>query len=133
MGYITPEYYKTEYMGEDAGSQIEKYIERASDIIDQVTNYILQGMEFDRFAEFIQTQVKKACASQVEFYVINDGDSGLNAGEDYSNFRIGSFDYSKGGASKNKQADRVSPAVWTYLEPTGLLYRGIGVVQDAYY
>lgn len=136
MGYITPEYYNNDYKGTDAGNELEKYIERASDLIDQVTNYKIKDIE--SIHEFIQKQVRKAVASQVEFYVMQGGDAEVNAGQnDVQNARIGSFQYGtahdgKGGLG---QADsrRVSPNAISYLEPTGLLYQGLGVMHNVYF
>ncbi|PSL41708.1 hypothetical protein B0H94_11821 [Salsuginibacillus halophilus] len=125
MGYIDTAYYNDEYKGVDAGDDLERYIERASELIDEVTNYVLNNREFEEFASFIQKQVKKATAAQVEFYVVNGGPEQLDAGEDYSNFAIGSFQYSKGGAAENEQAARVSPKVFSLLAPTGMLYQGV--------
>lgn len=134
MAYIDTDYYKNTYKGvEVPEDDLERYINRASDVIDQITRHVLSGVEFNRLAEFIQTQVKKACAAQVEFYAINGGDAEINAGADYSNFSVGKFQYSKGGKSKNLQADRISPTVWSYLAHTGLLYKGLDVVQNGSY
>lgn len=138
MGYITPEYYNDTYNGLDAGNELEKFIQRASDAIDQVTGYKLKQKPFEEWPEFIQGQVKKATATQVEFYVIQGGDAEVNAGQnDIQNVRIGSFQYGtahdgKGGLG---QADsrRVSPNAVSYLEPTGLLYQGLGVMHNVYF
>ena len=135
MGYITPEYYTDEYMGADAGSELEKYIKRASDLIDQVTGYKIK--DFDSLPPFVQEQVKKATAAQVEFYVIHGGDEDVNAGNtDFARVAIGSFSYSVGSeretSTSNRDEQRVSPATLAYLEPTGLLYRGLGVVHSVY-
>lgn len=136
MPYITPEYYIDEYKGADAGEDLDRYIQRASDMIDQVTNYALYGVEFERLAQFIQDQVKKATAAQVEFYVVQGGSEEVDAGtHDAGQVRVGSFSYggsSRSGASSQVGTSRISPTALGFLEPTGLLYRGIGVVDSAY-
>ena len=131
MGYITHDYYKNEYMGQDAGDQLDKYIERASDAIDMATNYILKGVQFEQLAQFLQDQVKKAVAAQVEYYVVMGGDAEVNAGQsNIGSVQIGSFSYSNDQSSKRSF---ISPNAMNYLSATGLLFNGIGVVQNVYY
>ncbi|MFD2658624.1 hypothetical protein [Gracilibacillus thailandensis] len=139
MPYITKEYYRTDYQGEPVADDatLDRYIKRASELIDQVTNYALVHLIFDDLPQFIQSQVKKATAAQVEFYVEKDGYLEVDTGTDgvFSSVGIGAFNYQKGGQSSNysnKQANRISPTVLEHLKPTGLLYRGIGVVHRAY-
>ena len=135
MAYITLEYYTDIYRGADAGDDLEKYIERASDLIDQLTGYKI--MDFENLPQFIKDQVMKATAAQVEYYVTQGGDEDVNAGNtDFARVAIGSFSYSVGGergtSTSNRDEQRVSPAALAYLEPTGLLYRGLGVVHSVY-
>lgn len=138
MGYITPEYYTTDYKGLDAGDELEKFILRASDAIDQVTDYKLKQKPFEEWPIFLQEQVKKATATQVEFYVVQGGDAEVNAGQnDVQNVRIGSFQYGtahdgRGGLGQT-DSRRVSPNAISYLEPTGLLYQGLGVIHNVYF
>ncbi|EGL83731.1 protein gp8 [Caldalkalibacillus thermarum TA2.A1] len=136
MGYITSDYYINTYNGADAGFELGKYIERASDLIDQVTGYKIK--DFDSLPPFVQEQVKKATAAQVEFYVMQGGDEAVNAGQnDLGRVGIGGFSYTRdtvhSATSESKDANRVSPAALAYLEPTGLLYRGLDVVQNVWY
>src|SRR5690606_13188923 len=135
VAYIDADYYTNIYRGADAGDDLEKYIERASDLIDQVTGYKIR--DFDSLPQFIQEQVKKATAAQVEFYVMQGGDEDVNAGNtDFARVAIDSFSYSvgseRGTSNSNRDEQRVSPATLAYLEPTGLLYRGLGVVHSVY-
>lgn len=134
MPYIDVTYYNDMYKGETAPNvkTLEKYIIRSSDVIDQVTGYKLARLNFEEVNHFIREQVKKATAAQVEFYVVNEGDAEINAGEQpLNNVSIGSFNY---GVSNTSQAktNRVSPSTITYLNPTGLLYTGIGGGSCAY-
>lgn len=132
MDYIDKDYYETEYMGEDAGPELDKYIKRASDAIDQVTGYKIK--DFDSLAPFVQDQVKKATASQVEYYVIQDGDAEINAGmSDLGRVSIGSFSYGSNSQSSGQEVSRISPNAISFLEPTGLLHRGLDVIENAFY
>src|SRR5690606_37546886 len=135
VAYIDADYYTNVYKGADAGDDLDRYIERASDLVDQVTGYKIK--DFDSLPQFTQEQVKKATAAQVEFYVMQGGDEDVNAGNtDFARVAIGSFSYSvgseRGTRSSNRAELRLSPAALVYLESTGLLYRGLGVVHSVY-
>lgn len=132
--YIDATYYNDTYKGADAGTELDKYIDRASDLIDQVTKYVLVNYGFSNLATFIQNQVKKATASQVEFYVLNGGDQEINAStSDLNSVSVGSFSYQTYDNKSGKQANRISPSALEYLKPTGLLHTGVGVEHNAYY
>lgn len=132
--YIDKGYYDNVFKGvpiEDE-STFSRFAERASDLIDQVTNYVVY-QKIDTFPPFIQEMVKKATAAQVEYYLIHGGPEEVDAGtNEAGEIRIGNFSYGRGRSSTgeegtNRQESRVSPSVVGYLAPTGLLYRGIGV------
>ncbi|MDA1477271.1 hypothetical protein PJ311_18440 [Bacillus sp. CLL-7-23] len=130
MPYITLDYYNNDYKGTQAPvDDIEKYIERASDVIDQVTGYKLYGKNLSNLPPLMQDLVKKATAAQVEFYVIKGGDASVNAGtDDLTSVSVGSFSYSEGtssGGGSNRDEKRVSPSTLAFLKGTGLLYGGV--------
>lgn len=135
MTYIDYAYYTGDFQGEEVDEQtFNKYARRASDLIDQVTNYVIAKYQFENLATFIQNQVKKATAAQVEFYVVKGNPAELDAGEGVSNVSIGSFSYQEGNNNQSsKQSNRVSPNALEYLRTTGLLYRGLDVVHRDYY
>jgi len=131
MAYIDAEYYNNVYKGVDAGEDFERYAERASDLIDQVTGYKIADLAV--LHPRIQELVKKATAAQVEFYVLNGGPEGVDGSADgsFSQVSIGAFQYQSGHINQQipagKQEHRVAPAALAYLEPTGLLYQGVRV------
>lgn len=119
MAYIDYTYYTDTYKGVpiDADTFL-RLSDRASDVIDQLTNY--QIGDITQYPEWMQTLIKKAVAAQVEYFVyageqVTHGDVG------FSDVRIGNFSYSSGTQAA------ISPAVINYLRPTGLLYRGVTV------
>ena len=132
MLYIDTDYYTNVYMGEPAPSttDLDKYITRASDLIDMLTGYRIQCNGFDNLPIFTQGLIKKATAAQVEYYVLKGGTAEIDAGTsgDYDSVTVGSFSYSKGSSSNSRDLDRVSPTTLDYLRNTGLLYQGITVV-----
>ncbi|MBM7585845.1 hypothetical protein JOC86_002387 [Bacillus pakistanensis] len=135
MPYIDKTYYDETYGGVpiadvDAFSRLSK---KASDIIDQITNYSLTGVEFTQLAQFLQDQVKKATSAQVEYMVSMGGDTATHGGG-YASVGVGNFSYSEGDSTSklNREQQRTSPAVIEYLKPTGLLYRGVNTHDSSY-
>lgn len=131
MPYIDADYYNNVYMGEPAANvdDLNKYMTRASDFIDMLTGYRIPCEGFDNLSAFVQDLIKKATAAQVEYYVLKGGTADLDAGTsgDYNSVTVGSFSYSRGSGSNNRDIDRVSPTTLDYLKNTGLLYQGITV------
>ncbi|MET3504945.1 hypothetical protein [Halalkalibacter oceani] len=131
MPYITVDYYKNDYEGvpvEDA--DLPRFIKRASEVVDQVTNYAIN--DFERLAPFVQLQVKKATAAQVEFFQLNGGTSISITGDDVTGVSIGKFSYGGGVRSSGEADQTIAANLIDYLAPTGLLYSGIGVLDSAY-
>src|SRR5690554_3767516 len=131
VAYMDAESYTNTYKGVDAGDELDRYIERASDLVDQVTGYKIADLS--ALHPRIQELVKKATAAQVEFYVLNGGPEGVDGSTDgsFSQVSIGAFQYQSGRINQQipagKQEHRVAPAALAYLEPTGLLYQGVRV------
>ncbi|WP_017728500.1 hypothetical protein [Halalkalibacterium ligniniphilum] len=131
MPYITAEYYKYEYMGvEVSENDLTRFIQRASDVIDQVTNYAID--DFENLHPFVQGQVMKATAAQVEFYQLNGGTDISVTGDDATGVAIGKFSYGGGNRPAGNANTTIAANLVDYLLPTGLLYSGIGVVDSAY-
>jgi hypothetical protein len=120
MAYIDYAYYTDVYKGvpiPDADT-FSRLSERASELIDQVTNYTIQDLA--ALTPFTQEQVKKATAAQVEYFAYA-GEQVIHGDNGMTDVRLGNFSYSVGTQST------ISPAVINYLRPTGLLYRGVTV------
>jgi hypothetical protein len=119
MAYIDYTYYTDVYKGVPIpnADTFSRLSERASELIDQVTNYTIQDLA--ALTPFTQEQVKKATAAQVEYFYYA-GETSVH-GDLFGNVKLGDFTYSGGTPSA------ISPAVINYLRPTGLLYRGVTV------
>lgn len=107
--------------------------ERASDVIDMLTQQkIPLAGGIAEFSAYIQTQTKKATNAQIQFMYEQGGISSvLGQGGAVNSASIGKFSY---GADSKDQVQMInnipiSPLVKSYLYATGLLYRGIAVVQ----
>ncbi|WP_199425761.1 head-tail connector protein [Thermaerobacillus caldiproteolyticus] len=125
MTYIDYSYYTDVYKGVPLpdGDTFVRLSERASDVIDQLTNY--QIGDITQYPEWMQTSIKKAVAAQVEYFALA-GDSIVHGVSELQNVKIGDFSYTLGSNSGAVQSV-VSPAVLSYLYQTGLLYRGVAV------
>lgn len=122
MAYIDYTFYTDVYKGVQIDADtFSRLAERASDVIDQVTNY--QIGDIAQYPEWIQSLVKKAVAAQVEYFALS-GDSITHGVSELQNVKLGDFSYTLNG---NSGAAPISPAVLSYLRQTGLLYRGVTV------
>lgn len=122
MAYIDKRYYDEIYKGIsiDDEDTFSRLAERSSDMIDQITQYVLKNIEFERLAQVLQDMVKKATAVQTE-YLFQNGESIIHDNGDLNNVSVGNFSYSTGDGGNN----RISPAVYDYLKYSGLLYTGV--------
>ncbi|MER2057247.1 MAG: hypothetical protein ABTA16_00405 [Niallia sp.] len=129
MSYITVEYYRSDYIGEEVTDDLtlQKYINRASDLIDTLTKYRIAMVGLDKLPAFVQTQVMKATAAQAEYYALHESTNIGVYDDDASSASIGSFNYSKGNKTLTRKQEMINPKTTTYLEPTGLMYAGIDV------
>ncbi|WP_144477395.1 hypothetical protein [Bacillus thuringiensis] len=132
MAYIDADYYTNVYQGIGVGDEptLLRLINRASEKIDQITGFkiALHPNKLDGFSPFIQDQVKKAVATQVDFFVLN-GEYSSNTSGALSNVSIGRFNYTDSSQSGNGSSNQKSTSseVISHLMYTGLLYMGIGV------
>jgi hypothetical protein len=123
MAYIDYAYYTDVYKGvpiSDADT-FSRLAERATEIIDQLTNYTIQDLA--ALSPFTQEQVKRATAAQVEYFAYA-GEQVIHGNAGMGDVRIGNFSYTSDTQSA------ISPAVINYLRSTGLLYRGL-MVRDS--
>ncbi|NIA59434.1 hypothetical protein G5716_13995 [Bacillus pacificus] len=131
MAYIDADYYTNIYKGtpvEDP-DMLNRMIARASDVVDQIINYKLSGVDFDKLAPFIKEQVMKATAAQTE-YIALYGETSANTMIDTPVMQVGKFRYGllRGGKSEGAGRDaRISQGTIAFLRPTGLLYSGVPV------
>ncbi|CAI8882425.1 hypothetical protein [Bacillus sp. IT-79MI2] len=131
MSYIDADYYNNEYKGTPVSDAalLERLIGRASDQIDHIINYKLEGVDFDKLAPFIKKQVKKATAAQVELLAIN-GETSATVSEGGGGFSVGSYSEDGVSAGDNNTSNfytQYAISVTKFLRPTGLLYAGVCV------
>lgn len=134
MPYITSDYYLNDYKGKTPNdpNDLSRLIERASEVIDNLTKFKLK---FDNNLltshNIIQSQVEKATAAMVEFYIVNGGyEATLESNLEQVN--IGSFSYTMKGNSGNSGNKKViiPENVISHLFITGLLYSNVGINHE---
>jgi len=131
MTYIDADYYTNIYKGmpvEDP-DMLNRMIARASDVVDQVINYKLSGVDFEKLAPFIKEQVMKATAAQTEFIALY-GETSSNVMVETPVMQVGKFRYGLLRGGKSEGGTTIDPSfshgAIKFLEPTGLLYSGVG-------
>lgn len=141
MAFVDLTYYTSTYKGTTISDSdvFDKINNRAEDVIIAYTNNLLLDQDtFDDLNTFQQTRVKKAICSEIEFIyniggynAFNNADD-INAGFSLSKFKIDSTRNSENNL-KNKyqyvEGVTISPSVNMYLRNTGLLYRGLEVLE----
>lgn len=135
---VDESYYRDVYKGAEVYDDLPTLLDRASDIVRQHSLYKLD--DISALPSFMQENVRKAVCAQAEFIDANGGLDMLTAGGAAS-FSIGKFSMwngmwgktsgrTSGETSGNvlKRSPAASPLMLSYLEASGLLYRGGGAL-----
>ena len=131
MAYITFDEYK-EVTGAD-NDKLDKFnanLSKASAVIDNITNnfYQFNDLETDKVT-FRVNRFKLALCAQIDYFIEVGGNTFEAVNKAPQSFSVGRTSISSGsrnnasGQNENKQL--VAEDVYTYLEGTGLLYRGV--------
>lgn len=126
MPYIDYRYYTEEFKGASIDeSAFSSLVVRASDALDNLTRSFYQFNDLETDVAFRKNKFKKAVACQVEYFheVGSTTTYGMN---EPSSVTIGRTSQS-GGSSNSQTNSLLCPDVISYLNDTGLLYRGLGV------
>lgn len=126
MNYIDITYYRDTYnsAGEIIDADITRYIQRAEEWIDDMTQNRIINQGFDNLSTFQQGMVKKAAAAYVEFTSVN-GELEIGGSNNAESFSIGSVSLSN-TSNTNVQSGITSYRAYRFLVRSGLAYRGIG-------
>lgn len=130
--YLTYSEYMNLGFAEMDEAEYNRLLKKASDVVDGVTRnfYKLNSIQDD--VDFRRDQFKKAIGAQIEyFYEMGATNShGLNEPTNVTIGRtsIGRTSIGRNSGSNAPQNGLISPDVFLYLQDTGLLYAGIGVV-----
>lgn len=127
MSYVTQDYYSGTFQGESVDSaDFPGLLERASEIVEEMTMYRLTAITFEAMPEAVQEQVKRAVCAQIEYLNANGG-SELDNSTGVQSASLGKFSYTSGSKTDSASGQTIyAPRAQRILMPTGLLYRGGG-------
>ena len=127
MSYVTSDYYQSTFHGEPvADTDFPSLLDRAQEIVEEMTMYRLTPVTVLAMDEDTQERVKKAVCAQIEYLDANGGND-MDNGVDLQSAGLGKFNYTKAaGTNGSMQQSVYAPRALRLLAPTGLLYRGGG-------
>lgn len=125
MAYVDLDFYNNTYGGgavED--TDFAPLLDRAEELVEELTMYRLTPVTFLVMPEDTQLRVRKAVCAQIEYLDANGG-ADLDNGVDMQSASLGKFSYSSGGSATGEASQSLyAPRAQRLLAPTGLLYRG---------
>ena len=126
MAYIVQQDYKEFTGGELESTDFPFLLERAEEIVEEMTMYRLNSETFPKMPEKTQECIKKAVCAQIEYLDANGGGD-MDNGVDLMSAGLGKFSYTKASGTNGSQVQSIyAPRALRILAPTGLLYRGGG-------
>lgn len=129
MALVTYEYYSGTYLGEPvAEADFPRYDKRAETQIFVLTN--LTETTAAELPEETLDLIRMAVCAQIEYLWENGIEVAVSGSEGGGGFTVGKVSIREGGGSSALRASQtmLAPAVYAYLERTGLLYSAVPVV-----
>lgn len=130
MPYLTYSEYKSFLFAEVDEIEFDRLLNRASDVLDNVTGDFYQFNVLETDITYRQRKFKKAVACQIDYFHEMGATTshGLNEPATVSIGRTSMSSGAKGSKAEVEPTNKVvSQDALSFLEGTGLLYRGIGV------
>ncbi len=130
MAYADKTYYDDVYRGEPVPDvDFPSLLLRAEEIVEEMTTYRLSGPFFAAMPEDVKERIRKAVCAQIEYLDANGG-SEVDTGADLQSASLGKYSYSRAAGAGGGGAFRgyYAPRALRILYPTGLLYRGGGLM-----
>ncbi|MDF2513731.1 MAG: hypothetical protein K0S04_3597 [Herbinix sp.] len=122
MPYVDQTFYTDTYRGELVSvTDFPNFEEKAAEMIDEITSYRMNSDLLLLQTTDIQTRFKKAVCAQIEFINANGGTE-IYTADNLQSAGLGKFNYTASGSG---QTNMIAPMAYKYLNPTGLLYRGL--------
>ena len=129
MPYVDREYYVGTFKGEPVDdADFPSLCMRAEELIEEMTRYRVTPVTVLTMPETVQERVKMAVCAQIEYLDANGG-ADMDNGADLQSAGLGKFNYTRSvGANGSTEQSMYAPRAIRLLAPTGLLYRGGGVI-----
>lgn len=124
MAYVNADYYTNTFGGvELPATEIDKYLDRASDDIDELTFMRIKSKGFDNLTAFQQDRVQKAVCYQADYNYLYFDSIESNLG----GYSVGDVSINNGtsGKSGSTKPSSYSTAAFKKLVPTNLVRRGL--------
>ncbi|VDG98904.1 Uncharacterised protein [Lysinibacillus sphaericus] len=131
MTYLTHEEYSAMPFVDLPVEDFTKLVERAGDAVDSITSNFYQFTALESDFPIRRDKFKKAVACQIEYFheMGATNSHGLNEPGSVTIGRTSMSTSTKANATNQEpQNSLISDDVYMYLQGTGLLYRGIGVM-----
>jgi len=115
---------------EEAEEEFPRYLKRASYVLDHATRNFYKRMDLESDHAWRRDGFKKAVACQIEYFYELGGFTYESINDEPQSQQIGRTNISKtsrfNASGGNNTRSTLCPDVYTFLEGTGLLNRGIG-------
>lgn len=132
MGLVDIEFYNKTYIGEPiTAAEFPRYEARGEDMVLALIKR--SATEAEGLPEDLQTAVKKAICAQMEYlfeYGIGVSVYGREAGGGFTVGKVTVNNGSANGAAAAGAKSMIAPAVYMYLEQTGLLNPSVATAPE---
>lgn len=131
MGLVSYDYYTNTYYGEPVSTEdFPRYEARAEDMILGLIKRSAAVVE--QMSDDLQTAVKKAICAQIEYFFEYGMGVSVYGKEAGGGFTVGKVSVNNGSSSAGASGARsmIAPAVYMYLEQTGLLNPAVDTAPE---
>lgn len=131
MGLVSYDYYTNTYYGEPVSTEdFPRYEARAEDMILGLIKRSAAVVE--QMSDDLQTAVKKAICAQIEYFFEYGLGVSVYGKEAGGGFTVGKVSVNNGSSSAGASGARsmIAPAVYMYLEQTGLLNPAVDTAPE---
>ena len=130
MAYLTFEEFQSKSHINLTQEDFNKYLERASDLLDHLTSYFYVSNDMLLVNPWINDQFRKALIAQIEYFNEIGGTSFESMNSRPQSFSAGRTSVSQNQRNSNQQISKelVAEEVYIYLSGTGLLFGGVNTL-----
>lgn len=131
MGLVSYDYYTNTYYGEPVSTEdFPRYEARAEDMILGLIKRSAAVVE--QMSDDLQTAVKKAICAQIEYFFEYGMGVSVYGKEAGGGFTVGKVSVNNGSSSAGASGAKsmIAPAVYMYLEQTGLLNPAVDTAPE---